>query len=80
MLEDVVADDDRQHSVAQKLQPLIVGDVLRLALVGVGGMGQRRREKILVLKMIAYFIFQFHSNSVMGTSDKLLLCRGADRL
>ena len=49
---------DAEYRVAQELQPLIALAGVRMALVGIGAVGQRRFEKLLVFKLIADFFFQ----------------------
>ena len=49
---------DAEYRVAQKLQPLIAPAGRRMALVGIGAVGQCRFEKLCIFKLIADFFFQ----------------------
>ena len=58
MLEQVLGYHNGQHTVPQKLQPLIAAAQL-LLFIGVGRMGQRLLQQLLIVEGVADDLFKF---------------------
>ena len=65
MLENIIRHHNGKHRVAQKFQSFVVLDVLRLVLIGVGGMRDRLAQERLIIEMISDFVFQFQHGCVL---------------